>query len=391
MNNEHKIRDEEILLIGLCRLEFNVELRVMLKALAEGETDWKYFASLANDHGVAALVYHNLDKLGLLNEIPEEMLIFLRGSLMKSLSRNTYNTETMVEVLRLLDRAEIKTVLLKGFALELTVYGNAGLRQMTDVDVLISREQCIKARNILLSNGFVSLPSKSIFHNLIIADLGKHLPSLIKNGASVEIHNELFGTRKNNLTTLFYNSSYEIDLKGEKAYIPQTQIFFLYLVRHLYLHEMNNESQLRLYTDLVVLIQKHYDEIINYDLLTLASETGMSDILAWRLEPLRDLWGISFPVWIDDFINRSYNPDSIIKFVSFLKSPKDNPPPDKSVFYRQLVNNVPGIHRKFLFLLGDIFPSISFMKNRYKCSKAWRAIFFYPHRLGKILWLFRRR
>ena len=92
---------------------------------------------------------------------------------------------------------------------------------------------------------------------------------------------------------------------------------------------MNNESQLRLYTDLVVLLTKYRDEIINYDLLTYASQAGMSEILAWRLEPLRDLWGISFPEWIDEFIDKWYNPDSINKFIFFLKSPKDNPPVDR--------------------------------------------------------------
>src|SRR5450759_4479599 len=92
----------------------------------------------------------------------------------------------MGEVLRLLNGENIKTVLLKGLALEFSVYGNAGLRQMSDVDVLISREQCIEARKLLISNGYVSLPVKSVFHELIIADFGKHLPSLIKNGTSVE-------------------------------------------------------------------------------------------------------------------------------------------------------------------------------------------------------------
>ena len=112
---------------------------------------------------------------------------------MHSLSRNTFNTESMSEVLHLMNESGIKTVLLKGLALELTVYGNAGLRQMSDVDILISRNQSMRARQILINNGYISLPVKSIFHKPIIAYMGKHLPSLIKNGTSVEIHHELFG------------------------------------------------------------------------------------------------------------------------------------------------------------------------------------------------------
>jgi hypothetical protein len=296
----------------------------------------------------------------------------------------------MGEVLRLLYGKNIRAVLLKGLALEFTVYGNTGLRQMSDVDILISKEQCMTARNILISNGYVSLPVKSVIHKLILANTGKHLPSLIKNGTSVEIHHKLFGGRKNVLTRMLYETSYKIEIKGEEAYIPQPQIFFLYLVRHLYTHEMNNESQLRLYTDLVVLIEKYRDEIINYDLLTYASQAEMLEILACRLEPLRDLWGISFPGWIDDFIDKWHNPDSINKFIFFLKSPKDNPPLDKARFYRHAISDIPGFHRKVLFLLGDIFPSVSFMKKRYNCTSTWKVLLFYPKRVGKILWLFKR-
>lgn len=390
MKSDLDIRDEEILLMGLCRLSFNVELKVMLQALAETVTDWDYFAALANAHGVAALVYHNLEKLKFLQYIPAGVSDLLRNALMTSLTRNTRNTEAMAEVLNLLNKENIRTVLLKGLALELSVYGNAGLRQMTDVDVLVKRGECMKAREILMSAGFISLPVKSVFHKLILADTGKHLPSLIKNGFSVELHHELFGAGKNVLTQLLYESSYETEIKGEKVFIPKPQIFFLYLVKHLYLHEMNYESQLRLYTDLVVLIENFRDEILNYELLDHALEAGMQEILAWRLEPLRDLWGISFPGWINSFIDKWYNPDSINRFVFFLKSPKNNPAPDKAKVYKYNLGEIPGLHRKILFITGDLFPSISFMKNRYGCNSGWKALFYYPHRLGKLWYLVKR-
>jgi len=390
MTNTYKIRDEELLVIELCRLEFNEQNLKKIRSLAEDINDWNYFRKITNDHGVSALVYHNLEKLKLLSKIPEEVATFLHGALFISLSLNIYNTESMGEVLRLLNKEDIKTVLLKGLALENSVYGNAGLRQMSDVDILIDKKECIKARNILISNGYVSLPVKSFFHKLIITNIGKHLPSLIKNGTRVEIHHELFGGNSRELTKMLYDNSYEIILNEERAYIPQPQIFFLYLIKHLYLHEMNNESQLRLYTDLVVLVEKYKDEIITSKLLEYASNAEMSEILAWRLELLRDFWGISLPEWLDDFIDRWHNPDNITRFIDFLKSPKDNPSRNKAQFYRKVVGDIPGISLKILFLLGDIFPSVSFMKNRYKCSGTMKVLFYYPHRLGKILWLFKR-
>lgn len=389
MKTEVKIRDEERLLLELCRLEFSDEHLKKIGSLTGIVRDWNYFSTLANVHGVAALAWHNLERHHLLSVIPEGVVLFLRGTLMKSLIRNAFNTESMGEVLRLLNKENIKTVLLKGLALENSVYGNIGLRQMTDVDILIDREDCVKARKLLISSGYVSLPVKSIFHKLIMTYYGKHLPSLIKNGTSVEIHHELFGGTENELTGVLYDSSYKVEIKGERAWLPQPQIFFLYLVKHLYLHEMNNESQLRLYTDLIVLIEKHPDEIINNDLLILASRAGLTEVLAMHLEPLRDFWGVIFPWFINDFIDKWYNPDAINKFIFFLSSPKDNPPIDKSVFYRKIIKDIPGLHRKFLYVLGDLLPTLSFMKNRYKCDSTLKVLFYYPHRVGKILWLFR--
>jgi hypothetical protein len=390
MKNNVNIRDEEILLLGLCRLSFNSELKVMLTALAESLADWDYFSSLANSHGVAALVYHNLEKLGFLPLIPEETSRFLKNSLLMSLSRNAHNTESICDVIRILNKENIKTVLLKGMALELSVYGNEGLRQMTDVDVLVSRKECLIARKILMGEGYISLPVKSVFHKIILAHIGKHLPSLIKNGFSVELHHELFGLGKNVLTEMLFSNSIETDINGEKTFIPRPMIFFLYLVKHLYLHELNNESQLRLYTDLVVLIEKHREEILTYDLLDKAVTSGMPEILAWRLEPLRDLWGISFPDWINEFIDKWYNPSSINNFIFFLKSPKGNPPKNKAKVYRNTISEIPGLHRKILYILGDLFPTIEFMKKRYQCKSGLMAGLHYPLRWGKLWFLVRR-
>ncbi len=387
MNTKLNIRDEEIFLLGLCRLSFNVEIKAMLRALAENITDWKYFSDLANSHGVSALVYNNLQKLDFLQYVPEVIATGLHNALMVNISRNACKMEAMGRVLKLLNEENIKVVLLKGLALELSVYENKGLRQMTDVDILLSMEDCLKARKVLLDNGFSSLPVKSVFYKPILMDIGKHLPTLTKDGFSIELHHDLFGIDKRLLTKVFYDTGLETDLNSEKVYRPEPRIFFLYLVRHLHLHEKNNESQLRLYADLVVLLEKFRDEIINYDLLTLAGDAGVGEILAWRLEPLRDLWGISFPEWMNDYINKWYNPESINKFIFFLKSPKDNPSVNKALVFRDNIKEIPGFLRKFIFVLGDLFPTLQFMKNRYNCRSSVKAILYYPVRLGKLWYL----
>ncbi len=390
MNGAIIIKEEELLVLGLCRLEFNDEHMEGLRQQVSRVSDWKYFSHLANEHGVAALVWRNLEKLELLSGIPEEVATFLRCANLRSLGRNTFNMEAMREALHVLNSENIKTVILKGLALENSVYGNAGLRQMSDVDILIRRDECLKARKILLGIGYESLPVKSVFHELIITYSGKHLPSLIKKGTSIEIHQELFGGKSNALTETLYDTSYDTVLNGERTWFPRPLIFFLYLIKHLSFHELNNESQLRLYTDLVVLIEKYNAEIIDRDLLKYAAESDMIAMLANHLEPLREYWGMSFPVWMNEFIDKWHDDEFNKKFVFFLGSPKGNPSGDKPAFYRHIVGDIPGFHRKVIYVLGDIFPSFRFMKNRYCCKSNWKALLYYPHRIGKIMWLIRK-
>jgi hypothetical protein len=378
---------EELLLLRLCRISFSGEQEEEIRELIDSATDWKYFTFLAAEHGIAALIYSNLAGKDLLPKIDKDAVNALKESLIKSMTRNAFHAEILYDVVRLLNSRTIKTILLKGMALELSEYGNSGLRQMTDIDILISREDCLRARNILEKNGFISSPVKSPLHNLIIFNTGKHLPAMYRNGAAVEIHYELFGADKTGLTSVLSAGAAEIKIKDQTAYIPDLQLFFLYLIRHLWIHEINNESQLRLYTDLAVLLENHYGQIVTPDLLSYAAESEMPEVLAAKLEIMRDAWGFTFPDPFNDFIKDWCDPRYINSFSFFLKNPKSKPLYTRSEYYLRMIKDIPGAHRKFIFVLGDLFPSLSFMKKRYKCKSGLKAFFFYPHRAGKVLWL----
>ncbi|HKK41266.1 MAG TPA: nucleotidyltransferase family protein [Bacteroidales bacterium] len=390
MNAPGKINTEERLLLDLCRLETDDIRKTQITDLAKEVTRWDYFSTLAAMHGVAALVYYNLEKNNLLKYVPSGITDELKTAMLKSIGRNVFLTESLAEALNLLNSHNIKTVLLKGMALEKSIYGNRGLRQMNDIDILVERWKCLKARSILMNKGFTSLPVKSVLHKLILDRIGKHLPSLIKNGASIEIHHELFTDRLHSLTGKIIDSSKEVSVNGEKAFIPHPQLFFLYLIRHLEKHEANNESQLRLYTDLIVMLEKYSGLIINHDFLHLVSDAGMKSVMAGHLYSLQEFWSVEFPGWLRSFIKNNNPSDTTECFLFFLRSPK-NDLTNRHGIYSQVVKEIPGVHRKIIFVLGDIFPTLTFMKKRYKCSGNLKAVLYYPHRLGKLWWLIHRK
>jgi hypothetical protein len=387
MREWSEIRDEELLLLRLCRLSFKEEQISEINELIRRVSDWGYFAVLANDHGVIAIAYYNLKKLGYLSLIPSETETDLKNKYMVNISRNAFHTTTINELVRLFDENKIKMVLLKGLALEFSVYGNAGLRQMTDIDILIERSDEQNVRKILFRCGYEQLPVKSVLHKPIISYLGKHLPSFVRSGSSLDIHLELFPGFKNGLTKRVIETSLQISANGHSFNIPEPQIFFIYLIKHLWNHELTNESQLRLYTDLIVLVEKYPDEILNQKLTELAADAGVKEVLAEKLKLISDFWMLTFPEAINTFIvqNLLTKPES--RFLDFLRSPKGNEFLNDGKSYRKTIREIPGIHRKILYIAGDIFPTFSFMKNRYRCTTKIGAMVYYPHRLGKIVWL----
>ena len=77
-------------------------------------------------------------------------------------------------------------------ALEHTVYRAKGLRQMTDNDILVKKDDVLKTWLLLQKHGFKPEMIKSPLFRKVMIDIGKHMPALVKEGYQIEIHHRLF-------------------------------------------------------------------------------------------------------------------------------------------------------------------------------------------------------
>ena len=133
------------LLLLLCRYPFEEKNRETLSWLLGEVKDWPALVKVINDHGIIALAAYNIKEAKLEKKIPGDAMAFLENGFMKSIVRNTWLTERWKEVNTILSDAGIKHILLKGMALEHTLYGSKGLRQMNDNDIFIKHEESLKA------------------------------------------------------------------------------------------------------------------------------------------------------------------------------------------------------------------------------------------------------
>jgi signal peptidase I len=327
------------LLLLLCRYPYDPATSGRLKELLRQVDDWEKTVRLINEHGIIALAAYNIKESGLSGLVPEQPMAILENGLRQSIVRNTWLTERWKEVNKILTGAGIKHVLLKGMALEHTIYGAKGLRQMNDNDIFVKREDAIKAWNILQTKGFKPELLKSPLHRKIIFDSGKHLPALYKNGYAVEIHHKLFDTSLSEGMNLPdpVDDAVPIFIGDTEAFILPHEIQLKHLTDHFRRHALEGDQQLRLYADIILLDKT---------------------------------CGIDIP---HQFI---------------LEPQQHNKPEYRRAAYRIGISHVPK-KDKLKYIAGDIFPSLKWMKERYQCN-GFSAIFHYPFRIGKLLWLFEK-
>ncbi|MDI9569814.1 MAG: nucleotidyltransferase family protein [Pseudomonadota bacterium] len=105
-------------------------------------------------NGVAGTFYHALRKSGWKEPLPGGVYEALRGRFNSQIARNMACAAAARETFRLLHREGIPFLVLKGLALAENVYPHFGMRTTSDLDVLIRREDLLRADAALGGAGY---------------------------------------------------------------------------------------------------------------------------------------------------------------------------------------------------------------------------------------------
>jgi hypothetical protein len=147
---------EEELLLCCARTQMTESARATLKTLATCALDWARVAQMAKTHRLRPLLFKHLKAEGLTGAVPAEFLARLHGHAVAGVARNLALANELANVLKLFQAAGIEAIPFKGPVLAIRNYGNLGLRQFYDMDLLLRRGDMLRAKKILLERGFVS-------------------------------------------------------------------------------------------------------------------------------------------------------------------------------------------------------------------------------------------
>jgi hypothetical protein len=126
------------------------------EARSWGEEDWGAVGAEARRFGLSPLLYHRIKLRESDIDIPSQIVGKLRRDYLHSAAVNVRRFQAITPALKALKAAGVPTIVLKGAYLAEGIYGNIALRPMSDVDLLVHREDLGKADAALATAGFAA-------------------------------------------------------------------------------------------------------------------------------------------------------------------------------------------------------------------------------------------
>jgi hypothetical protein len=150
---QERVGVEMLVLVACARTTVGADVADQITALVKKGLDWDYLLQKANWHGTLPLLYWSLN--GVCREmIPEDFLKQIQRKFQNHVQRNLFYTRELIRLIQLLEAERISALPFKGPVLAASVYGNVSLRDFCDLDIIVLEKDVLKARDILVSQGY---------------------------------------------------------------------------------------------------------------------------------------------------------------------------------------------------------------------------------------------
>lgn len=353
-----------------------------LDALIPLIDDWDYLSRTIIERGIGPLFFNKLSLLSNAAFIPEVAKSNLQQAYFRTLSRSMVLYDAFRRVADAFTLNHIQVVALKGIHLAEWLYGDIGLRQFSDIDLLVKQEDGEQCLNILSELGFVQ--SGDEVSHLITEKIGiVHYPAMVRNEVSVEIHIDLHHRR--NAYSLDVNKIIEnsepLIINKSQVQVMELHDLLIYLCIHLDKHFAGGEVQFTSFSDITNLLDVHAAEIDWPKLESSCKEYNCVDNVYKYLLIAAEYFNAPVPATVTE------------KYSGCLSAA------DKELFNRYLngfrkkaygatthlknIAEIKDIGEKLRYLLKVVFPSRKFMTGSYPMKYPSLYWLYYPTRHWK--------
>ena len=231
---------------------------------------WDELIKLGSGHLILPAIYGSIKRKKLNSLIPEDLMSFLKEIYFLNKNRNKAILKQINFLNNIFKNNDIEHVFLKGSAiLILKPFDAISERMIGDIDVLIKKEDLLKAQSILGINGFSSKKEKDLeFIDGLDGISKKHLHRMVSPDfiAAVELHSELLDFDKSIhfpaelvIRDIIYHNSYPI---------PSRQNLWKHAIFNWQYNDFGmafNQLSLRTFIDVLYLEPKNINDHLNKD------------------------------------------------------------------------------------------------------------------------------
>jgi hypothetical protein len=156
LSNNSLLARPEIKLLLCCGTTHISETRAeQIRSLIQTDLDWPLLLETAGRHGLIPLLYRHLGKPGT-DAVPPSVVERLRNHFYLNARHNALLTEELNRLVSVFDEQGVAVIPFKGPALAEELYGDIGCREIYDLDVLVKREDVLRAMDLMASLGYTA-------------------------------------------------------------------------------------------------------------------------------------------------------------------------------------------------------------------------------------------
>ncbi len=153
----NRSRPEHQIIVSIARRDLGALEEDNLRRLLGPTIDWDYLLTTARRHGLLPLLHKHANHASG-SQLPASVRSTLKRESVMNVQSVLYLLGKALEVQRLLSSQSIENALFKGPLLSEMAYGEVGLRQAGDIDVLIRPEDFKRAKELFESLGYQMHP-----------------------------------------------------------------------------------------------------------------------------------------------------------------------------------------------------------------------------------------
>jgi len=354
--------------------------------------DWNLLAQIARAEGVAPLAYWRLRQAGWLNVAPESIRTALEHGYATTAMLNMLRTRELGRILDALEQVGVPAIVLKGAALAGTLYPNVALRPMSDLDLMVPRQQMKEAIQAVKSLGYEriteTVPKIAPWFNKVV---GKHvqLRGGPHQGVVLELHWDMVvydSDRRQRRLAWFWEQTESFDLslgsarctvqngqlpERRKALTLTPKAHILCLSIHVALHYRRDEERLLWFYDLYLLISQTGDQFDWDQLLSWARELGWFTALYLALHNTQDYFSVALPAGLLEDMRKEVGQQVVQR-----EQYQVNPGQTRTTLAWNSWISMDWLSRIRL-VLATAFPSPAYLRWTYHVQPAWLWPLFY--------------